>query len=746
MRRAARGRSAFVLALAVSVVSWPWLVPARYAVSSEIGRSPPSIDIPQVSPSGRRRPISLEDILSLREIREPALSPDRTRVAYLVRQSFLSCNCGRTALYVGSSEDAHDVRKIDEEAQISDLRWTPDGRHLSFLTARDGAVQLWWVPATGGAATPIFVHRPNPEGSFFGNALLGPALPVGVASYEWSPGGKLIAFTAVKPDGPKARRNAETEGFRYDDTHMTVMDLTTSRWLSAERTVQLWVYDLRERHERLLWETPPGTWANIQNVEWSPDGERLALSYPYGVDVLSHTAAIIDARTGRWTKLFDAHGLVTAIAWAGDGRSTAILSRLAESDSELTLVPADGARSGAPRTVARDLSPGITPSLRWTGARLYFESAGIGPQRSNGGLYELNPSGATVRRITSPAEKVADCGPPVGSRVACVWQAPTHAPRVAVVDLATASVALLQDVNPELSTLELGPVEEIEWSNKFGDPTNGYLLLPPGRRTQDGRLPLLVIAYGFDGDFVAQANWSLSSYPAQAFARDGFAVLLINHPKWGYWTGSDFARGARAWGYGPLSSLKVIIERLRREGIVDESRIGFMGHSWGGFWARFAASHSSLLRAIETLNGGTQTEPGSYWDAGHAAVRTEQDRFMGGGPYPPTLKNYLGFSSALTADRVRIPVLLEADAPEAPFQLEYYTALRAHQVPVDFIVYPNDGHNLATPSHRLASMRRNLDWFEFWLLGKARTDPSAADQYATWKLMRNELAALERER
>ncbi len=721
----------------IVVALWPGVGPA--GERGNLG-TPPSIEIPMKSASGPKRPITLRDILSVREISEVVLSPDGRKVAYLVEQAFLSCNCTRTALFVVSAAGGRDARKLDEESGISALRWTPDGHRLSFLSARSGTVQLWWMDADGGVPKLVFAHRASTGTTRYPNDA-GAETAVGVASYEWSRDGAFVAFTAFKPIDARALRKAELQGFRYDDERMTEFNIEAHQWLEAERTPQLWLYDVRAQRERLIFQGPTGMWALLGTLAWSPNGHRLAVSYgTFGSHGEHNSAVVFDVDTGRFTKIIDGDTQTMAIAWSPNGHAMAIMSAVPLFDArQLLVLRLDGKVSQA---YERRLYAAGVPF--WIGDRLVFDATADGLRPENAGLYEMKQSGGPVSRITPLADKVARCSRFVGFETACVWQSPNDPPRVAIVDLRTRSIRKLADVNPELGAIELGRVEELHWTNGFGDLTSGYLLRPPGYHAHGERLPLVIIGYGFSGDFVAQSNW-FPSYPAQAFARDGFAVLLINRPILEYYPGNNFERGSREFGYSPLSSLKVIVAQLSREGVIDASRIGFMGHSWAGFWVQLAASHTDLLKAAELHNGGSASEPGTYVGPG-APYRWGQDRAMGGGPYPPTLRNYIGFSATLTADHVKVPVLLDTDDLEFAPSMAYYTALVTHHVPVDMFVYPGDGHVFRLPSHRLAWMQRDLDWFEFWLLGKVRTDPGAADQYAVWTRLRTQLAALNTKR
>jgi hypothetical protein len=65
-----------------------------------------------------------------------------------------------------------------------------------------------------------------------------------------------------------------------------------------------------------------------------------------------------------------------------------------------------------------------------------------------------------------------------------------------------------------------------------------------------------------------------------------------------------------------------------------------------------------------------------------------------------------------------------------------FTALRRQGAPVEFVIYPDEGHVITQPTHRLASMQRNLDWMAFWLLEHENPDVNDENQYGRWNRMR----------
>jgi len=51
---------------------------------------------------------------------------------------------------------------------------------------------------------------------------------------------------------------------------------------------------------------------------------------------------------------------------------------------------------------------------------------------------------------------------------------------------------------------------------------------------------------------------------------------------------------------------------------------------------------------------------------------------------------------------------------------ELYTALKRRHVPVTMVVYPRQGHGVGEPRLQLDVMRRNLEWFERWVMPDRR--------------------------
>jgi dipeptidyl aminopeptidase/acylaminoacyl peptidase len=188
-----------------------------------------------------------------------------------------------------------------------------------------------------------------------------------------------------------------------------------------------------------------------------------------------------------------------------------------------------------------------------------------------------------------------------------------------------------------------------------------------------------------------------------------------------------------------LASIEAAIKSLVSQGIADPKRVGIMGISYGGFLTEFAITHSKSFKVSSLVDGGGYS-PVGYWLSNHEG-QEENERALGGPPSGSTYANWLKFSPPLNVANVTGPVLMGFNSNEAVYGFEMLSALRREGIPVEFWVYPGEGHIFTTPEHRFSSMQRNLDWFNFWLFGKEDAGPAKQDQYVRWHEMRKQLAS-----
>jgi len=102
-------------------------------------------------------PLTVQDLVRLARVSEPAVSPDGKRVAYALRTTDMDANKGRTDIWLLdlAQKDPQPRRLTSDPANDMSPRWAPDSHGLYFLSTRGGSSQVWSIRIDGGEATRV---------------------------------------------------------------------------------------------------------------------------------------------------------------------------------------------------------------------------------------------------------------------------------------------------------------------------------------------------------------------------------------------------------------------------------------------------------------------------------------------------------------------------------------------------------------------------------------------------------------
>jgi dipeptidyl aminopeptidase/acylaminoacyl peptidase len=255
-----------------------------------------------------------------------------------------------------------------------------------------------------------------------------------------------------------------------------------------------------------------------------------------------------------------------------------------------------------------------------------------------------------------------------------------------------------------------GRTESLTWNNE-GFRVQGWLIYP---RDYDPhkKYPLILWVHGGPSNQLLP-HWPLplTSYnPPIAFSTLGSFVFMPN-PRGSFGEGEAFtAANRKDFGYGDLRDLLAGVDVVTKKMPIDPNRIGITGWSYGGFMTMFAVTQTHRFRAA--VAGAGISDWKSYY--GENSIDQWMIPFFGASVYDDPAV-YAKSSAINFIKNAKTPMLIvvgdrDGECP-APQSFEMWHALQAMHVPVELVVYPNEGHGFSKPSDERDVLERAVAWF-----------------------------------
>jgi dipeptidyl aminopeptidase/acylaminoacyl peptidase len=249
----------------------------------------------------------------------------------------------------------------------------------------------------------------------------------------------------------------------------------------------------------------------------------------------------------------------------------------------------------------------------------------------------------------------------------------------------------------------------VEIRARDGKTLVSYLTLPPGTDPDgDGRpnkpVPMVLLVHG--GPWARDAYGFNSSH--QWLANRGYAVLSTNfRASTGF--GKEFVNaGNLQWGRTMHDDLLDAVDWAVKRGVTSKDKVAIMGGSYGGYATlaglaftpdRFACGVSIVGPSnLKTL---LDTIP-PYWEAARAQFYTRM-----GNPNTPEGAALIRERSPLfSAQNIRRPLLIGQGANDPRVNQaeseQIVEALRSKNIPVTYVLFPDEGHGFARPVNNIA--------------------------------------------
>jgi len=641
-----------------------------------------------------------EKSMAFHQIQQTTLSPDGTRIAYVVQVPLMEGEQSEYLrhIWLVNADGSDNAQFTRGESSASNPSFSPDGAWLAFTSRRgsggeggsgdDGPqTQVWVISVHGGEAFPVTEAE------------------AGVGSYQWSPDGSRIAYLMQDPETEeeKERRRERRDpvfvdqNFKYNHIYSVPFDPNAPEALEAVRHTE-------------------GTF-HVTSFDWAPDGRTLAFSHQADPR-LDEGARASDISTvpaeegGRVTPLVTLGGTDGGPRYSPDGQWVAFTSS-GDAPQRVGLgdVYVVAASGGEPHRLSdsHDRSGGLLGWTRDGSAVLLSES--IGTTRhvtalplDGGPLRQLTDGDGVLGSVAFAAE---------ADRMAFTWQTTDTPEDLHVSPTGTFTPRQVTDLHAEVTVPEMGRTELLSWASQDGRFEIEGLLTYPVDYDPARRYPLILNVHGGPAGVFSQSfTGNPSIYNIQYFAQEGYAVLRPN-PRGSTGYGREFRfANVRDWGYGDMDDLMAGVDAVIERGVAHPDSLLLMGWSYGGYMTSFAVTRTDRFKAA-SMGAGlpnlvsmvTTTDIGEYLVA-----------HMDGAEFWEDYEEYERHSAIYRIENVKTPtqVIHGENDLRVPFTQgqEFYRALGRLGVPTEMIVLPRTPHGPREPKLLMEVSRIIMSWFD----------------------------------
>ncbi len=563
------------------------------------------------------------------------------------------------------------------QGSVSQTTFRSGHESITFLSKREGddVTSIYEIPLLGGEASKIVVHETS------------------ISAYEWSSDGQKLLFLARQPSEKKS--SLPYEPIIYEEN----LSLTKG-----------YVYNFSDNSAQ---EIPIE--GNCYAAHWSPDGSKISIAAAPTALVddsyMRQTIQILDANSFGILGTIDHPAKLGEFVWNPNGEQIAMIAGADIHDPTAGRLFVVSSKGGKPEPIIPDFK-GEIEDIDWVDEKTiqFIASEGVyttvATIASNGKkLQKIIDKGNTAFNQFSIAES---------GKIALVGSSVEHPSELFIHD--SKEIKKITNSNPWLADKKMGKQEVIRYKANDGLEIEGIVILPLDYN-EDTRYPLITVVHG--GPESHYNNSWLTSYsmPGQLGASDGFMVFYPNY-RGSTGRGEEFAKSSQG-DPGGLEFDDVIdgIDYLIDAGMVDKSKVGVTGGSYGGYataWMstrhteRFAAGVMFVGISNNLSKWGTSDIPEEMFLV-HSRKRIWDD-----------YEFFLKRSPIYYAGQAKTPLLILAGAGDTrvdPGQSkELYRHIKTRtDTPVRLVLYPGEGHGNRNSTARFDYNLRMMRWFNLYL-------------------------------
>jgi dipeptidyl aminopeptidase/acylaminoacyl peptidase len=680
-----------------------------------IAKSPaatPSVPVPASGHSrpAEMRPFTVDDMVRLKRLTDPQVSPDGHYVTYVLRETDMEANKGRTDVWLLdlTQKDAVPRRLTTNDANDSSPRWAPDSRTIYFLSTRSGQSQVWRLSLSGGEATRVTDY------------------PLDIGALKVSPTGDHIAVTMeVLPDCAElhctkdklaARDKNKATGRLFDHLFIRHWDTwsngTRSHLFAARINADGKADTPLDLSKSLDADVPSKPSGDDDEFAFSPDGATLVFS------------ARIAGRTEPWSTNFDLFQV--PVDHAAQPRNLTEANHAWDTqpvflkNGDLAWLAMDRPTFEADRfhIVIRDAKTGVarplTQSWDRSVSKLGVTSDGkkllaTADDTGQTALFWIDVANGTPHKIVGTGHVGQFAA--TKDAVFYQWNSLSAPADLYTVPVSSGTPKRLTKVNAELlGRRRMSEFEQFNFKGWNDETVYGYVVKPYGFESGKHYPIAFLVHGGPQGSF--GNSWSYRWNP-ETFAGGGYAVVMIDfHGSTGY--GQKFTDSiSRDWGGKPLVDLqKGLDAAISRYQWLDGARACALGGSYGGFMMNWIEGNwPDRFRCVVNHDG--------VFDQRMMYYSSEELWFMeweNGGPQYENPQGYEQFNPVNFVSKWHTPMLVVHG--EQDFRIPYdqgiaaFTALQRRGIESKYLDFPNENHWVLQPADSVQWYQTVLGWLD----------------------------------
>jgi dipeptidyl aminopeptidase/acylaminoacyl peptidase len=642
-------------------------------------------------------------LLNLVQVSGAEISPDGTQVIYAKSELKKWSDNKRVATIWIANTDGTDHRQLLFSDKDRSPAWSPDGKHVAFLSTRDQAegardaagAQLWILRMSGGEATKLS------------------DLKTAVRSFKWGDDSSRIFFLteeAVSDEEKEARKNGD-DAIYVDEG---------PNGQGRNNFANAWVITIADKQAQRL------TTGNQIVTDFAPshDGTQLAyIARPTNKRNFQNETEVyvLDIAASKTTKLTTNEAPEMRVSWSHNGKMVSYLapgmSTWDLAQEKLYVVAPEG---GTPRLLSGSFNGDIGQYFWHPSDKTIVMSA---TTRGRSSVQELDVASGKVRTVTtgdialSLSSKTADL-----TRAAGVRSTPADPAQIAVVDLVGGAISNVTAENAWFKNVQTAQMRPMTWKSKDGLEIEGLLWLPATYKAGD-KLPFLLSIHGGPAGV-----WSTSFRGINhVYASLGWAVLEPNvRGSTSY--GDTLLKGnMKDIGGGDYQDAMTGVDAAIAQGIADPNQLAVRGWSYGGILGGWTITQTTRFKAASL---GAMV---SDWSSEYAMGFNHDVRrwYISGTPWDNP-EGYRRQSAYTHIAKVTTPTILihgeQDDTDTIGQSMIFYQGLKDRGVPTRFIRFPREPHGFREPHHIRIRDAEEISWLMKYTRGVEWKAPERKDE------------------